>query len=172
VQLGSVLGAAVTAVASSAEKLDVAASFGATTVINHHSSDLRKALRGVHPDGVDVVVDPVGGDLAEPALRALRWGGRFVTVGYASGSIPRIPLNLVLLKGIHILGFQFQQFAMHEPGDLRRNDGELLELLATHRVAPYIGASFSLDDVAAALQFVADGRAIGKVVLDIGGPPT
>jgi NADPH2:quinone reductase len=79
---------------------------------------------------------------------------------------------LVLLKGIHILGFQFQQFATHEPGELRRNDGELLDLLATHRVAPHIGASFSLDDVAAALQFVADGRAIGKVVLDINGPLT
>src|SRR5207253_9186867 len=100
VQLGALLGASVTAVASSAEKLDVAKEHGATALINHRSGDLRQALRETHGDGVDVVVDPVGGDLAEPALRSLRWGGRFVTVGYASGTIPRIPLNLVMLKGI------------------------------------------------------------------------
>ncbi|MHB8662345.1 MAG: NADPH:quinone oxidoreductase family protein [Acidimicrobiales bacterium] len=167
VHLGTLLGAAVTAVASSAEKLEVAASYGATTLIDRRSGDLRQALREAHPDGVDAVVDPVGGDLAEPALRALRWGGRFVTVGYASGSIPRIPLNLVLLKGIHILGFEFRAFGVHAPDELRRNEDELLELLASHRVAPHIGASFGLDDVGAALQLVADGRAIGKVVLDI-----
>ena len=107
VQLGVVLGARVTAVASSAEKLAVAEALGATRLIDHRAGDLRRALREALPDGADVVVDPVGGDLAEPALRTLRWGGRFVTVGYASGVIPRIPLNLVLLKGIHILGFQF-----------------------------------------------------------------
>src|SRR5207245_7102721 len=89
VELGAVVGASVTAVASSPEKLDVARSHGATTLIDHRSRDLRPALREAHPDGVDVVVDPVGGDLAEPALRSLRWAGPFVTVGYASGSIPR-----------------------------------------------------------------------------------
>jgi NADPH2:quinone reductase len=126
-------------------------------------------LREAHPDGVDVVVDPVGGDVAEPALRALRWGGRFVTVGYSSGSIPRIPLNLVLLKGIQIVGFEFRNFATHMPDESRRNEDELLELFASHRIAPYIGASFGLDDVVAALRFVADRHAIGKVVLDIKG---
>src|SRR5262249_41477830 len=100
VQLGALLGGSVTAVASSAEKLDVAASYGASNLIDHKTVDLRSALRECLPDGGDVVVDPVGGDLAEKALRALRWNGRFVTVGYASGTIPRIPLNLVLLKGI------------------------------------------------------------------------
>jgi NADPH2:quinone reductase len=147
----------------------VAASHGAGTLIDHRSGDLRSALREAHPDGVDVVVDPVGGDLAEPALRALRWGGRFVTVGYASGSIPRIPLNLVLLKGVRIVGFEFRNFATHMPDELRRNEDELLELLASDRVAPYIGASFGLEDVAAALRFVADRHAIGKVVLDVKG---
>ncbi len=112
VQLGSVLGATVTAVASSASKLEVAAASGATRLVNHRSGDLRQALREALPDGADVVVDPVGGDLSEPALRALRWGGRFVTVGYASGAIPRIPLNLVLLKGVHVVGFQFRACAM------------------------------------------------------------
>jgi NADPH2:quinone reductase len=172
VHLGTILGAAVTAVASSAEKLEVAASFGARTLINHRSVDLRQALREAHPDGVDVVVDPAGGDLAEPALRALRWGGRFVTVGYASGSIPRIPLNLVLLKGIQIVGFQFRDFAVHMSDEFHRNEEDLLELLASHRVAPYIGASFGLEDVVKALQFVANGRAIGKVVLDVNGRRT
>jgi len=167
VQLGALLGASVTAVASSAEKLEAAKAHGATTLIDHRSGDLRNALREAHPDGVDVVVDPVGGDLAEPALRSLRWGGRFVTVGYASGTIPRIPLNLVMLKGVQIVGFQMLSFATNAPDELRSNEAELMDLLASGRVLPHIGQRFPLDDVAAALQFVADGRAIGKVVLDV-----
>jgi NADPH2:quinone reductase len=167
VQLGAVLGASVTAVASSAEKLEVAKVNGATTLIDHRAGDLRQALREALRAGADVVVDPVGGGLAEPALRSLRWGGRFVTVGYASGEIPRIPLNLVLLKGVHILGFEFRAFATHQSEDARRNEGELMELLATRRVVPHIGATFSLDEAAAALRYVADGRAIGKVVLQV-----
>jgi len=170
VQLGVVLGATVTAVASSAEKLDVAASYGASRLIDHRAGDLRQALREAVPGGSDVVVDPVGGDLAEPALRSLRWNGRFVTVGYASGVIPRIPLNLVLLKGVRILGFEFLGFATHAPDDVRRNESELMELLATQRVVPHIGATFELAEAAAALRYVADGRAIGKVVLDVASP--
>jgi NADPH2:quinone reductase len=167
VQLGVILGASVTAVASSAEKLDVAKSYGASTVVDHRAGDLREALRGALPDGADVIVDPVGGDLSEPALRALRWGGRFVTVGYASGVIPRIPLNMVLLKGIQVVGFEFRGFALHAPEELRGNDEELMELFASGRVAPHIGAAFPFDEVVAALRYVADGRAIGKVVLEI-----
>jgi NADPH2:quinone reductase len=167
VQLGAQLGATVTAVASSAEKLEVAAACGATHLIDHKSVDLRRALKEIVPEGSDVVVDPVGGELAEPALRSLRWAGRFVTVGYASGSIPRIPLNLVLLKGIKILGFQFRDFAAKAPGDFRRNEAELLELLASGRLRPHIGASFGLDEVVAALRYVGDGHAVGKVILDL-----
>ena len=167
VQIGVVLGATVTAVASSAEKLEVAAAMGATRLVDHRSGDLRQALRVARPDGADVVIDPVGGDLAEPALRSLSYGGRFVTVGYASGVIPRIPLNLVLLKGVHILGFQFVDFATHAPDERLRNDAELIDLLASGQVRPHIGASFELARVAEALRYVADGRAIGKVVLDI-----
>jgi NADPH2:quinone reductase len=167
VQLGALLGASVTAVASSPQKLDVADSYGAQRLVNYRAVDLRQALREDLPDGGDVVVDPVGGDLSEPALRALRWGGRFVTVGYGSGVIPKIPLNLVLLKGVHILGFEFLGFATHEPDEVNRNEGELLDILVSHRVRPHIGAAFRLDEVAAALQFVADGKAIGKVVLDL-----
>jgi NADPH2:quinone reductase len=169
VQLGAILGASVTAVASSPEKLAVAESEGATKLIDHRAGDLRQALREALPGGSDVVVDPVGGDLAEPALRSLRWNGRFVTVGYASGTIPRIPLNLVLLKGIQIVGFDFRSFGENRADEVVRNEAEIMELLATKRVAPHIGASFPLDDVVGAMRFVGDGRAIGKVVLDIDG---
>lgn len=167
VQLGAMLGATVTAVASSADKLQAAASFGATRTIDHRAGDLRATLKAALPGGADVVVDPVGGDLAEPALRSLRFGGRFVTVGYASGDIPRIPLNLVLLKGVQIVGFQFIDFATHRPDERARDERELLDLLAAGRAYPHIGARFGLDETAAALRYVADGRAVGKVVLDI-----
>jgi NADPH:quinone reductase len=164
VQLGVQLGASVTAVASSPEKLDVAAGYGAKHLINHKSADLRAALQEARPDGADAVVDPVGGELSEPALRSLRRGGRFVTVGFASGSIPRIPLNLVLVKGVHILGFQFQDVP---PDEFARNDHELRELLVSRRVSPHICAVYPLADTVAALRHVADGRAVGKVLIDL-----
>lgn len=169
VQLGALLGASVTAVASSPEKLDAAGAAGAERLIDHRMGPLRQALREALPEGADVVVDPVGGDLSEPALRALRWGGRFVTVGYASGTIPRIPLNLVLLKGVGVLGFQFRDFVAHRPDEAERNERELMDLLASGRVTPHIGATFPLDQAAEALRYVADGRAVGKVVLDVTG---
>lgn len=169
VRLGSELGANVIAVASSSEKLEAARSAGAGVLVNHREGDLRPLLREIVPQGADAVVDPVGGGLAEPALRSLRWGGRFVTVGYASGAIPSIPLNLVLLKGVQILGFQFRDFATYAGEELRRNDAELLSLLAAGRVTPHIGATFGLDEAAAALRYVADGRAVGKVVIEVGG---
>jgi NADPH:quinone reductase len=167
VQLGVLLGASVTAVASSAEKLEVAAAQGAAHLLDHRQGDLRQALRETLPEGADVVVDPVGGALAEPALRSLRWDGRFVTVGYASGDIPRIPLNLVLLKGIRIAGFEFYGFVTHSPDEFQRGEEELAGLLASGRIVPHIGASFGLDDTAAALRLVADGEAVGKVVIDV-----
>jgi NADPH:quinone reductase len=167
VQLGVHLGARVTAVASTTAKLEAAAAQGARELIDHTAGDLRQALRDRLPDGTDVVVDPVGGNLAEPALRSLRYGGRFVTVGYASGDIPRIPLNLILLKGIEVLGFQFLTFATHAPDELARNESELLALLADGTAAPHLGATFTLDEAAAALRHVADGKAVGKVVLTI-----
>ena len=168
VQLGVILGATVIAVASSEAKLAVAASYGASELINHVAGDLRSALRAAAPDGADVVVDPVGGDLAEPALRTLHWGGRFITVGYASGAVPSIPLNLVLLKGCRVLGFQFRSFAANEPEQARRNEAELIALLAAGRTVPHVGTTFPLAEASAALRHVADGKAIGKVVLEIG----
>jgi NADPH:quinone reductase len=170
VQLGVVMGATVTAVASSAEKLAAAESLGATRLIDHRKGDLRAALRQALPDGADVVVDPVGGDLAEPALRSLRFDGRFVTVGYASGTIPRIPLNLVLLKGVRVLGFQFRDWATHRGRELVRNDAELMDLLVQGKAKPLIGATFDLAEAAVALQHMADGRAVGKILLQVAGP--
>jgi NADPH2:quinone reductase len=167
VQLGVLLGATVTAVASSPEKLEAARALGATRLIDHRTGDLRQALRDALPDGADVVLDPVGGELAEPALRTLHFGGRFVTVGYASGTIPRIPLNLVLLKGCQVLGFQFGDWARHRAEEMARNDRELLDLLVRGRAAPLIGATFDLADSGDALRWVADGRAVGKVVVDV-----
>ncbi|WP_166905615.1 NADPH:quinone oxidoreductase family protein [Mycobacterium sp. DL440] len=164
VQLASTLGARVTAVASSDEKLSTAAQYGAVSLVNHAKADLRAALREALPDGAHAVLDPVGGDLSEPALRSLRRSGRFVTIGYASGVIPRIPLNLVLVKGIQILGFQFQDIP---PDEFTRNEAELRDLLATGAVRPHIGAVYSLSETAAALRQVADGRAVGKVVIDL-----
>ncbi len=163
VQLAAQIGAEVTAVASSAEKLGVAASYGAAHLVDHRCGDLRAALRDVLPDGAHAVIDPVGGDLSEPALRSLRRGGRFVTVGYASGVIPRIPLNLVLVKGVHVLGFQFQDVPADE---FTRNEEELRNLLATGTVTPHIGAVYPLTETAGALRHVADGKAVGKVLID------
>lgn len=164
VQLGVALGARVTAVASSHEKLNAAIRYGAHHAIDHRETSLRDALREVIPAGADAVLDPVGGGLSEPALRSLRRGGRFVTVGFASGTIPRIPLNLVLVKGVHVLGFQFQDV----PGDeFARSEQELRMLLTDRRVVPHIGAVYPLAEVAAALRHVADGRAVGKVLIDL-----
>jgi NADPH2:quinone reductase len=164
VQLGVQLGAAVTAVASSAEKLDVASGYGASHLINYKSADLRGALKDAVPGGADVVIDPVGGELSEPALRSLGRGGRFVTVGFASGVIPRIPLNLVLVKGVHVLGFQFQDVP---PDEFARNEDELREHLISGRVSPHVCAVYPLAETVTALRHVADGRAIGKVLIDL-----
>ncbi|WP_285032580.1 NADPH:quinone oxidoreductase family protein [Mycolicibacterium sp. lyk4-40-TYG-92] len=164
VQLGVLLGATVTAVASSDEKLVAAAAYGATHLVKHGSPDLRDALREAVPDGAHAVIDPVGGDVSEPALRSLRPGGRFVTVGFASGVIPRIPLNLVLIKGAHVIGFQLRDIP---PDEFDRNRTELAALLVGRRVVPHIGAVYRLDDAAQALRLVADRKAIGKVLIKV-----
>jgi NADPH2:quinone reductase len=121
-------------------------------------------LRDAVPGGADVVIDPVGGELSEPALRSLRRGGRFVTVGFASGVIPHIPLNLVLVKGVHVLGFQFQDVP---PDEFVRNEDELREHLVSRRVLPHVCAVYPLAETVAALSHVAEGRAIGKVLIDL-----
>jgi NADPH:quinone reductase len=167
VELAHQMGAKVLAAAAGKERLEVCEDRGADAIVDYRAEALKARIKELTDGGADVVIDPVGGPYAEQALRAMRPRGRFVTVGFASGEIPRIPLNLVLLKGVHVLGFQFIDFATHRPEQLRRDDDELLELLASKRVVPHIGASFPLDETAAALRYVADGRAIGKVLLDV-----
>jgi NADPH2:quinone reductase len=167
VQLGALLGAEVTAVASTPDKLAAARAAGAVTAVDHRSSDLRSALREALPAGADVVVDPVGGELSEPALRALRPGGRFVTVGYAAGSIPRLPLNLVLVKDVTVAGVHMANLAARVPEAFGRHEDELAALLADGRVRPHIDTTYPLAQTAAALRRLADGRAVGKVVIDV-----
>ena len=113
-----------------------------------------------------MVIDPVGGPNAELALRALRWGGRFVTVGFASGEIPRIPLNLVLLKGVLVTGFTMEGFARNQADDMRRDQAELAALAQAGRAVPYISATYPLERVGQALSDLAERRAIGKVLVD------
>jgi NADPH:quinone reductase len=165
VELAVLLGAQVIAAASTADKLALCRQRGATDVVNYAEVDLRDVLRQIAPDGIDVVIDPVGGPVSERALRALRWKGRFVTLGFASGEIPRIPLNLVLLKGCVIKGFEVRTFPQVEPGLAARDERELIELLSTGRIAPHISAIYGLEQAAVALAEVAGRRSTGKVLL-------
>jgi NADPH2:quinone reductase len=169
VQLGVALGAVVTAVTSTASKIEAVKGKGASRVVDDSAGDLRQALKDALPGGADAVIDPVGGTLSEAALRSLRWRGRLVSIGYASGDIPKIPLNVVLLKGAQIHGFQLRDFATNEPDDFARNEREVLELLTSGRAVPHIGATFALDETAAALRFMADARAVGKIIIDVAG---
>lgn len=165
VEIASLLGAEVIAAASTDAKLALCREQGASHTVNYTNQDLRSALREEFPDGIDVVLDPVGGPLAEQALRALRWRGRFVTIGFASGDIPRIPLNLVLLKGCVVMGFEIRTFSQFEPERAARDERELLEFLASGRLAPHVSSIHELDDVAAALRKLGDRRSAGKVLL-------
>ena len=150
---------------STDEKLALCRERGAEATINYRREDLKERLKALADGGVDVVIDPVGGPYSEPALRATRWGARFVVVGFASGEIPRIPLNLVLLKGVVIKGFEFRTFAEHAPEASRRDRAELLGLFADGKIRPFVSSVYPLDRVGEALREVADRRAIGKVVV-------
>jgi NADPH2:quinone reductase len=165
VELGAALGARVVAAASSPEKLARCLERGAEAGVNYGIEDLKTRIKQITGGGADVVVDPVGGPVAEQALRALSWGGRFVTVGFASGEIPRIPLNLVLLKGVWVSGFTMEGFARHQAGDRERDMDELAELARTGRAAPFISATYPLDQVDRALSELSERRAIGKVLV-------
>ncbi|WP_229718771.1 NADPH:quinone oxidoreductase family protein [Nocardia jinanensis] len=166
VELGTHLGARVIAAASSQDKLAAARTRGAVHTVDYGSGELRERIRGaVGKSAVDVVIDPVGGALAEPALREMAWGGRFVTIGYASGTIPRIPLNLVLLKGITLSGFEIRTFAQRDPERDRRDRQEFLELWASGAVTPLLHRRYRLDEAGAALAEVAQRRAVGKVLV-------
>jgi NADPH2:quinone reductase len=162
------LGARIVAAASGQEKLELCLQRGATHVIDYTTEDLKTRIRELAEGGAHAVIDPVGGAVSEQALRSLRPGGTFVTLGYASGIIPKIPLNLVLLKDIAVKGMEIRTFGQHYPELEQRDSEELLALFAAGRLRPHIGARFPLADAAAALRYVADRRALGKVVIDIG----
>jgi NADPH:quinone reductase len=167
VDLAVAMKARVLAAASSPEKLELCRQRGAEATIDYDREDLKTRIRELTDDSARAVLDPVGGDYAEQALRALARGGTFVTLGYAAGAIPSIPLNLVLLKGITVRGMEIRTFMTDRPDDSVRDMRELTELFATGVIRPYIGARFPLADTAAALRLVADRKAIGKVVIDV-----
>ncbi len=168
VDIAVLFGAKVIAAASSAEKLEVCRQRGATEVIDYDSEDLKSRLKEITGErGAQVVLDPVGGRYSEPALRSLGRGGKFVTLGYAAGSIPAIPLNLVMLKGITVQGMEIRTFATDYPDQIARDDAEIAQLFAEGELRPYIGARFPLEQAATALRYIADRKAIGKVVIDV-----
>lgn len=159
-------GARVIACASSPTKLEVTRRFGADETIDYSTENLKerlKQLTGGH--GVDVVYDPVGGDLSEQALRATRWRGRFLTVGYASGEIPKIPLNLALLKGCDILGVFWGDALVREPEDNVADIEKALTWVAEGSLKPSIHARYPLEQTAVALKEISDRRALGKIII-------
>jgi len=159
--------ARVLAAASTEGKLEICRQRGAEATVAYDRDDLKSAIRELTGGGARVVIDPVGGRYAEPALRALARGGTFITLGYAAGSIPAIPLNLVLLKDITIRGMEIRTFTADHPDDAARDIRELQQMFADGRIQPYIGARFPLADAAKALRHVAERKAVGKVVIDV-----
>jgi NADPH2:quinone reductase len=165
VDIAKLLGARVIAAASNAQKLAVCRDRGADEVVDYEHEDLKERIKAITGVGADVVIDPVGGRYSEPALRALAWGGRFVCLGFASAEIPRIPLNLVLLKGVIVKGVEIRTFTDHRPDEAARDEAELFEHFAAGRLRPYISARFTLDEVVPALQAVQNRKVIGKVII-------
>jgi NADPH2:quinone reductase len=166
VELGKVLGARVIACASSEEKLAACKQLGADELINYETEDLRERIKQLTPEkGVDVVYDAVGGKFAEPALRALSWNGRHLVVGFAAGGIPKIPLNLALLKGCSIVGVFWGAFMRKERTASAKNHGQLMTWLARGELKPLISAVYPLAQAPRALQDLMERKAKGKVVL-------
>ena len=166
IQIGKALGARVIAAASSEAKLAVCRAEGADELINYGADDLRarvKALTG--GKGIDVVYDPVGGDFSEKALRDMAWNGRFLVVGFATGDIPKLPLNLVLLKNCSIVGVFWIAFTKNERAASQRNNDELTQLVQAGRLKPYLHATYPLERAGQALVEVLAQRTSGKVVL-------
>ncbi|KQP76335.1 NADPH:quinone oxidoreductase [Methylobacterium sp. Leaf111] len=166
VELGAIMGARVIACASSPEKLATAQAHGATMAVDYAAENLREALRTLTAGaGVDVIYDPIGGDYAEPALRSLGWKGRYLVIGFAAGDIPRIPLNLALLKGIDIQGVHWGVFVEREPEAHRANQEQLLAWVAEGRLTAKVHGEYPLADYEEALGILKRREAVGKVLL-------
>jgi NADPH2:quinone reductase len=166
IEIGKALGARVIAAASSDEKLAVCRAHGADATINYSSEDLREAIKAATDGkGPDVIYDPVGGIYSEPAFRSIGWRGRYLVVGFANGEIPRLPLNLTLLKGASLMGVFWGEFAKREP---KANMGAMRQLmgwLAEGKIRPLVSARYALADTGKALDDMAARKVTGKVVI-------
>lgn len=167
VQIGKVLGAEVIAAVSSSEKAAAVTKAGADHVIRYDETPLRDGIdEATAGDGVDVVFDPVGGESTELALRSTKWNGRILVIGFAAGPIPKIPLNLPLVKGNSIVGVFWGRFVMEEPEKHHSNLETIIGLVADGKLVPQIQKTFNLEEGAEAMRWVADRNAIGKVIIN------
>lgn len=169
VELAGLIGATVIAAASTDEKLQACAEKGAAHLINYSSEDLRARIKDITSDkGVDVVYDPIGGALATEALRSMAWRGRYLVVGFASGTIPQFPANLPLLKGCSIVGVFWGSFAEREPQQSLQNFGELLGFIKSGLIKQKIYKTYSLEEAASALDDLMNRKVTGKAVVKVG----
>ena len=168
VEIGKQMDATVIAAASSAEKLKAAKDAGADHLIDYSQQDLRSALKDiVGKKGVDVVYDPVGGDMFEAALRSTAWGGRVLVVGFASGNIPKAPVNLALLKGCSIVGVFWGAFRLNYTKEDNENFEQLFAWYAQGKLKPYTSKTYTLSEAALALNDLKNRKAIGKLIIQI-----
>lgn len=167
IEIGKYLGAEVIAAASTAKKLEFASDLGADHVIDYTSESLRDRIKEIAPSGVDVVYDPVGGDLTEQAFRSLAWGGRHLVVGFAAGHIPELPINLALLKGASLVGVFWGRSLSEEPQRAFQNFTELSELANTGAIRPRVSHRFSLDQYEDAFGVFEHRSVMGKAVFQI-----
>src|SRR5664279_1946390 len=166
IELGKIMGARVIACASSADKIAFAREHGADDGIDYGSEDLKEALRRVtQGNGPDVIYDPVGGAYAEAALRSIAWQGRFLVIGFAAGDIPKLPLNLVLLKGCDVLGVFWGSWLERNPQGHRANTEQLITWVADGKLSSHVHAVYTLADAPAALKAIAARQVMGKVIL-------
>jgi NADPH2:quinone reductase len=166
IELGKVMGARVIAAASSDEKLELCAKLGADELINYSETSLKDAVKALTGGkGVDVVYDPVGGDYSEPAVRSMAWKGRYLVIGFASGPIPQIPLNLTLLKGCSLVGVFWGRFTGEEPEQNMQNIRELTELFESGKISPLVTEVYPLEQYQEAYNCMIERRARGKVIM-------
>ena len=168
IEIAKRLGARVIAVASSKEKLQACLDRGADETVSSTDADIKTALRALtRGEGVDIVYDCVGGDLAEPAFRTLRWKGRYLVVGFASGDVPRLPLNLFLLKGASALGVFWGEAVEREPARYREDVSFVLDGVKTGAIVPHIGCELPLDEIKTGLERIGRRELVGKAVLNL-----
>jgi NADPH2:quinone reductase len=168
VEIGKAFGARVIAGASSADKLEIARQHGADVLVNYAEGSLKDKIKELTGGkGADVIFDPVGGDLFDQCARCINWNGRILIVGFASGTIPKYPVNLALLKGCQIVGVFWGEFRQREPEVYRENCKSLFELFQQGAIKPLISQAFPLDRYADALNVFVNRQATGKIVLEI-----